>query len=73
MDETGCPPLNQGTECIIGEQGAKTQHAQGGANHENVTALIMISADGTMLLLTIIFKAKNFRASWGNDNVSEAL
>jgi hypothetical protein len=73
MDETGCPPSNQGMEHIIGEQGARTQHVQGGADHKNVMALITISADGTVLQLTIIFKAKNFRASWGNDNVSGAL
>ena len=69
MDETGCPPSDQGTERVIGERGAKTQHAQGGADRENVTALVTICADGTVLRPTIIFKAKNFRSSWGNDNV----
>ena len=48
------------------------QHLQGGANCENVTALITICVDGTVLHLSIIFKAKNFRSSWGNNNVSEA-
>ena len=72
MDETGCPPSNQGTQRVVGERGTKTQHLQGGANRENVTALITIRADGIVLRPSIIFKAKNFRSSWGNDNVSEA-
>jgi Tc5 transposase DNA-binding domain len=72
MDETGCPPSNQGTERVVGGRGVKTQHAQGGADRENVTALITIRADGTVLRPTIIFKAKNFRSSWGRDNVSGA-
>ena len=69
MDETGCPPSDQGTECVIGECGTKMQHAQGGADRENVTALVTICADRTVLWPMIIFKAKNFRSSWGNDNV----
>ena len=72
MDKTGCPLSDQGTEHLIGECGAKTQHAQGGADRENVTALVTICANGTVLRPMIIFKAKNFRSSWGNNNVSGA-
>jgi hypothetical protein len=72
MDETGCPPSDQGTEHMVGAQGTKTQHKQGGADRENVMALVTICADGTALRLTIIFKAANFRTDWVQDNVANA-
>ena len=72
MDESGFPPSDQGVSRVVGGQGTKTQHRQGGADHENVTALVTICADGTKLCPTIIFKAKNFQAKWRNDNVSGA-
>jgi hypothetical protein len=31
MDESGCPPSDQGTERVVGGRGVKTQHKQGGA------------------------------------------
>jgi hypothetical protein len=73
MDETGCPPSNQGTECVVGYQGTRTQHKQGGADHENVTAIVAICADNTALKPTIIFKGQNFMSKWANDNVANAL
>jgi hypothetical protein len=72
MDETGCPPSDQGTERVVGGRGTKTQHKQGGADRENVTALATICADGTVLRPTIIFKGQNFMAKWAQDNVSGA-
>ena len=72
MDETGCPPSDQGTEHVMGARGTRTQHKQGGANRENVTILITICADGTKLRPTIIFKGQNFMSKWGQDNVSKA-
>jgi hypothetical protein len=72
MDETGCPPSNQGTQRVIGGRGAKTQHKQGGADRENVTAIVTICADGMTLKPTIILKGQNFMSKWGNDNVSQA-
>ena len=72
MDETGCPPSDQGTQRVVGSRGVKTQHKQGGADKENVTALVTICADGTALHPTIIFKAKRFNAKWATNNVSKA-
>jgi hypothetical protein len=72
MDETGCPPSDQGTERVCGGQGTKTQHKQGGADRENVTVIIMICADGTTLRPTIIFKGQNFMTKWADDNVAKA-
>ncbi len=72
MDETGCPPSDQGTQRVVGGRGNKTQHKQGGADRENVTAVITICADGTKLHPTIIFKGQNFMNKWVNNNVSGA-
>ncbi|GBE85902.1 DDE-domain-containing protein [Sparassis crispa] len=72
MDETGCPPSDQGTSCMVGARGSKTQHKQGGSNRENVTALVTICADGTTLHPTIVFKGKNFMTKWADNNVSGA-
>jgi hypothetical protein len=73
MDETGCPPSDQGTERVVGSRGSKVQHKQGGANRENVTAVVTICTDGTVLRPTIIFKGQNFMTKWAQDNVSSAL
>ena len=72
MDESGFPPSGQGTERVVGGRGVKTQHKQGGADRENVTALVTICADGTALHPMIIYKGKNFMKKWGNDNVAKA-
>ena len=72
MDETGCPPSDQGTEWVVGGQGSKTQHKQGSADRENVTAVVTICADGTVLRLTIIIKGQNFMTKWAQDNISGA-
>ena len=72
MDESGFPPSDQGVRRVIGGRGTKTQHAQGGANRENVTVLVTICADGTTVSPMIIFKAKNFQVRWRNDNVAGA-
>ncbi|KAJ7439297.1 hypothetical protein FB451DRAFT_985330, partial [Mycena latifolia] len=49
MDESGFPPSNQGRQRVVGRRGTKTQHKAGSANHENVTVLVTICADGTTL------------------------
>lgn len=72
MDESGFPPANQGRQRVIGGRGNKTQHKQGGANRENVTAIVTICADGTALDPMIIFKGQNLQAGWGHDNVAHA-
>ena len=72
MDETGCPPSDQGTEKVVGGRGTKTQHKQGSADRENVTAIVTICADGTTLHPTIIYKGQNFMKKWREDNVSHA-
>lgn len=73
MDESGFPPSHQGKERVVGARGTKTQHKQGGANRENVTAIITICADGTVLRSMIIYKGVNFMKKWGQNNVANAL
>ena len=70
MDESGCPPSDQGTQRVIGQRGTKTQHLQGWANCKNVTSIVTICANGSVLQLTIIFKGKKFWSGWNNDNVA---
>lgn len=72
MDESGFPPADQGKSKVVGARGTKTQHKQGGADRENVTAIVTICADGTSLRPTIIFKGQGFTESWFSDNVLEA-
>lgn len=70
MDETGFQPSNQGVQRVVGCHGTKTQHKQGGANRENVTAMVTICADGTTIQPTVIFKGANFMRKWNEENVA---
>lgn len=72
MDESGFPMAYTGKERVVGGCGTKTQHKKGGANQENVTAVITICADGTTVWPFIIFKGKKIRASWGKNKVSNS-
>lgn len=73
MDESGFPPANKGRERVVGSRGTKTQHKQGGADRENVTALVTICADGTALSPMIIFKGQHLMTKWCQDNVANAV
>lgn len=72
MDESGFPPSNQGTQRVVGRRGTKTQHKQGGANKENVTAVVTICADGTTVTPLIIYKGKKAQKRWFDNNVAGA-
>ena len=72
MDESGFPPSVAGWQRVVGRRGNRIQHKQGGADRENVTAIVTICADGTALEPTIIFKDINFMKKWGENNVSHA-
>jgi Tc5 transposase DNA-binding domain len=72
MDESGFPPSDQGTQRVLGRRGTKTQHKQGSGERENVTAIVCICADGTVLRPAIIYKGKNMMAKYGENNVSGA-
>ena len=73
MDQSGFPPSHQDWERVVGAWGMKTQHKQGGANQENVMAIVTSCADRMTLNPLSIFKGKNFLKKWGNNNVTHAL
>ena len=73
MDESGFPPSHQDRERVVGARGMKTQHKQGGANQENVMAIVTSCADRMTLNPLSIFKGKNFLKKWGNNNVTHGL
>jgi hypothetical protein len=52
MDESGFLPSHVGVQHVVGRRGAKVQHKTGSANQENITALVTICADGTVLKLS---------------------
>ena len=58
MDESSFPCGQTGKKRVVGWRGTKLQHVQGGANKENVTAIVTICTDGTALKPTIIFKSQ---------------
>ncbi|KIJ34009.1 hypothetical protein M422DRAFT_182639, partial [Sphaerobolus stellatus SS14] len=72
MDETGFVLSDSGSRCVIGHKGTKRQHRQGSGDRENITVIITICADGTVLRPTIIFKGQNHMKKWHDNNVSGA-
>lgn len=72
MDESRFSPGHQRKERVVGHRGTKTQHKQGGADHENITALITICADSSALPPMIIYKGQNFMTKWGDNNIANA-
>lgn len=53
---------------VIGAKGKNVQHQQRGGNRENITVLVTISADGTSLPPTVIYKGQHFLVSWRQNN-----
>ncbi|KAJ7216947.1 hypothetical protein C8J57DRAFT_1039175, partial [Mycena rebaudengoi] len=61
MDESGFPTGYTGNERVLGARGTKTQHKQGGASRQNITALVTIRGDGAMNVPPmIIYPGVNF-------------
>jgi hypothetical protein len=74
MDESGFPTGYTGKERVVGARGTKTQHKQGGASRQNITALVTIRADGEMVVPPmVIFPGVNFQTAWNNGNSINAL
>jgi hypothetical protein len=66
MDESGFPTGYA--------RRTKTQHRQGGASRQNITALVTIRADGEMVVPSmVIFPGVNFQTAWNNGNTINAL
>jgi hypothetical protein len=67
-DESGFQEALGGKERVYGAAGKKTQHQQHGGDRENITVLVTIYADGTLLPRAVIFKGESFQTSWLQDN-----
>jgi hypothetical protein len=72
MDESGFPLGANGRERVVGRRGTKTQHKRGGGDKENVTVIVTICTDGTVLRPTIIFKGQEIQKKWGANNPAGA-
>jgi hypothetical protein len=74
MDESGFPMGYTGKERVVGARGTKTQHKQGGASRQTITALVTIRGDGKMVVPPmIIFPGINFQSAWNTGNTVNAL
>jgi hypothetical protein len=74
MDESGFPTGYMGKERVVGARGTKTQHKQGGASRQNITALVTNRADREMVVPPmVIFPGVNFQTAWNNGNTINAL
>lgn len=72
MDESGFPSSDGSTCCVVGRKRKGGQYLRGGANRENVTAIITICADGTYLDPFVIFKGQYMYSKWLENNTSNA-
>ena len=72
MDESGFPPSDQGKGWIAARVGTKKAHKQSSSDRENVTAVITICADGSVLAPLIIYKGLNMMSKWSENNVAKA-
>lgn len=67
-DETGVQQGIGSKERVFGPAGASIQHQQRSGDHENITVLPTICADGTYLAPTTIFKGDGFQVNWCQEN-----
>jgi hypothetical protein len=70
MDESGFQPSDQGRQRVIARRGTKNAYKQGGADRENVTVIVTICADGTVLKPSVIFKGQRMQQDWTQNNVA---
>ncbi|KAF9510145.1 hypothetical protein BS47DRAFT_1253186, partial [Hydnum rufescens UP504] len=56
MDESGFPFRTGQPVKVVTRKTRKCQHIQCDGNHENVSVIVTICADGTSLPLTVIFQ-----------------
>ena len=70
MDESGFQPSGQGRRRVVARRGTKNAYKQGGADRENVTVIVTICADGTVLKPSVIFKCSRLPQDWTENNVA---
>ena len=60
-NETGIQKGIRVKECVYAPAGASVQHQQHSSDHENITVLPTICANGTYLALVTIFESDGFQ------------
>ena len=71
-DETGIQPGEGLRKRVIGGTKKKTQYIQRDGNHETITVMVTICANGSDIPPTIIYKGKNFSTKWHEENLLNA-
>ncbi|KAL5528717.1 hypothetical protein ACEPAF_7854 [Sanghuangporus sanghuang] len=71
MDESGFQLANDAKVRCVGRTNRKLQPRRGGANRENITALVTICADGTALKPLMIFKGQHVMTRWTENNMAD--
>lgn len=71
-DEIGCSGSTGQRERVMGTKCAGPQYQQIGGDHENITVIVTICADGTSIAPTLIFKGKGFQIHWKQENPADA-
>ena len=64
VDEIGIQPQGGEHECVFGVKKKMPQYQQHGGNHENITVLVTICADGTSQAPAVIFKGSAYQTKW---------
>lgn len=72
VDKLGCQPSGGEEERIIGGWKPGPQYQQRDGNHENITVLVTICADGTSTPPAVIFKGTAYQVKWAQNNPANA-
>ncbi|KAF9440066.1 DDE-domain-containing protein [Macrolepiota fuliginosa MF-IS2] len=75
MDESGFQANGDegiGCQMIIGKTGKKVQYQQQGDLHKNITVLVTIGADGSVLSPAVLYTGKGYLVKWKQDNPANA-
>ena len=72
MDESGFPFGTGDGIQVVSWKMTKTAHVQHDPNHENVSVIITVCADGSYVAPTVIFKGANINSESFENNPLEA-
>ncbi len=72
-DETGIQGGIGVKHKVYGPANQSIQHEQHGRDCENITVLVSICANGTLLIPAVIFKGKGYNMDWDQENSLNCL
>jgi hypothetical protein len=70
MNKSGFQPADTERKHIITCRGRKTTYKQGSAVHENVSVLVTISGNGSVMTPVAIFKGQRMNSKWRRNNIA---